>query len=171
MSTGRSATATRLTNSVSKLYDLGPAATERVLAAGLLLRVRELLLRELDAVLSRLGTSHARYQVLSIVCPEPGGLQLREIAARASVHPTTMTSTIDRLARDGLIERRADPNDRRGILAVATPKGQKLYQQAHAELAAIEYGLADIDSDTIASLIDGLDKVAAVFERRAAGTE
>ncbi|MGF7236344.1 MAG: hypothetical protein ACQSGP_15475, partial [Frankia sp.] len=67
------------------MYDLGPAATGRVLVAGLLLRVRELLLRELDAVLSQLGTSHARYQVLSIVCPEPEGLQLREIAARASV--------------------------------------------------------------------------------------
>ncbi|MGF7239244.1 MAG: MarR family winged helix-turn-helix transcriptional regulator, partial [Frankia sp.] len=81
------------------------------------------------------------------------------------------TSSIDRLARDGLIERRADPSDRRGILAVATPKGQELYGQAHAALAAIEYGLADIDSDTVNSLIDGLDKVASVFERPVPGSE
>ena len=167
VSAGRSVTRLRLTDSVSKLYDLDAAAIDRVLAAGLLLRVRELLLDKLDTVLSRLGTSHAKYQVLSIVCLEPEGLQLGEIAARASVHPTTMTATIDRLVRGGLIERRANPNDRRGILAIATPAGNSLYERAHAELAAIEYGLADVDSDAIKSLLDGLDKLAIVLERRA----
>lgn len=168
---GRSATRVRLTDSVSKVYDLGSAATERVLAAGLLFRVRELLLRKLDAVLSEFGTSHAKYQVLSIVCHVPEGLQLSEIAARASVHPTTMTSTIDRLVRDGLIERQADPTDRRSILAVSTPKGRDLYERARAELAAIEYGLAEVDSKTIRSLLDALDKIAASFERRDATIE
>lgn len=160
----RSVTSNRLTDSVSKVYDLDSTATTRVLVAGMLLRVRELLLREIDGVLSRYGTSHARYQVLAIVCHEGGGLQLGEIAAQASVHPTTMTSTVDRLARDGLIERQADPSDRRGILAVATPKGRALYERAHAELTSTQYGLAGIDGDVIASLLDGLDQIAVTIE-------
>jgi DNA-binding MarR family transcriptional regulator len=160
----RSVTGTQLAKSVSKLYDLDSAGLERVLAAGMLLRVRELLLRELDAVLNRLGTSHAKYQVLSIVCLEPDGLQIGQIASRASIHPTTMTSTIDRLERGGLIERRPDPNDRRAIRAIATPEGHKLYKQAHRELAAAQYGLGDVDSAAIKGLIDGLDALAVAFE-------
>jgi DNA-binding MarR family transcriptional regulator len=171
VSVGRSAASARLADSVSQAYDLDSAGTERLVVAGMLLRVRDLLLRELDSVLSRLGTSHAKYQVLSIVCPEPEGVQLSEIAARASVHSTTMTATIDRLVRGGLIERRADPKDRRRILAVATREGNNLYRRAHAELAAIEYGLADVDSDTVKSLLEGLDHVALVFERAGAESE
>lgn len=156
----------RLTASVARKYKLDSSATDRVLVAGMLIRVRELLMRELDIVLSEFGTSHARYQVLSIVCDEPAGLQLGEIALRASVHPTTMTATIDRLERDGLLERRPDPNDRRGILAIATPKGQALYRQARKALSATEYGLADMDNVTVKHLLDGLDKVALDLERR-----
>ena len=130
-------------------------------------RVREMLLRDLDSTLNRFGTSHARYQVLSIVCNSAHGLQMGEIAARASVHPTTMTSTIDRLVRDGLLERQADPDDRRGVLAIATAKGQTLYRQARAELAAIAYGLSDLDEESTKSLLEGLDGLAVVLEQRA----
>jgi DNA-binding MarR family transcriptional regulator len=164
----QSATLTELEASVKKLYDLDTEGVQRVLSAGMLLRVRELLLRELDGALSRLGTSHARYQVLSIVCPEPGGLQIGQIAARSSIHPTTMTATVDRLARDGLVERQPDPNDRRAILVRATPSGKRLYKRAHAELAAISYGLGDVESTAIQGLVTGLDALAAALERKAA---
>lgn len=160
----RSLTTRRLADSLGEIYDLNADATDRVLVAGLLLRVREQLLREIDANLSPFGTSHARFQVLSIVWNAPDGLQLNELAARASVHPTTMTSTVDRLERDGLIERRSLPGDRRTILAVCTPKGRKLYEQAHAKLAAIEYGLAEVDVRTIRNLLNGLDKIARILE-------
>lgn len=154
----------RLAESLGKIYDLDDEGTDRVLVAGLLLRVRELVIREIDANLSEFGTSHARFQVLSILYYEPDGLMLKEIAARASVHPTTMTSTAERLVRDGLIERRAMANNRRTILAVCTREGRKLYRKAHAKLAAIEYGLSDVDITTIRSLIRGLDVLASTFE-------
>jgi DNA-binding MarR family transcriptional regulator len=154
----------RLAESLGELYDLDDDAADRVLAAGLLLRVRELVLRGIDSNLSQFGTSHARFQVLSILANAPDGLQLSEIAARASVHPTTMTSTVERLVRDGLIERRSPPGNRRTILAVCTRKGRKLYQQAHAQLSAIEYGLSEVEIGVIRELLRSLDAVAANFE-------
>jgi DNA-binding MarR family transcriptional regulator len=154
----------RLVESVGETYDLDDQATDRVLVAGLLLRVREMVLREIDGNLSQFGTSQARFQVLSILYNEPDGLMLKEIAARASVHPTTMTSTVERLVRDGLIERRALPNNRRTIIAVCTREGRRLYRMAHAKLAAIEYGLSDVDPEVIRSLLRGLDAVAYAFE-------
>jgi DNA-binding MarR family transcriptional regulator len=154
----------RLAESLSEIYDLDADAADRVLAAGLLLRVREIVLRGIDSNLSQFGTSHARFQVLSILANAPDGLQLNEIAARASVHPTTMTSTVERLVRDGLLERRSPPGNRRTILAVCTRKGRKLYHQAHAQLAAMEYGLAEVDIDVIRELLHSLDVVAENFE-------
>jgi DNA-binding MarR family transcriptional regulator len=78
-----------------------------------------------------------------------------------------MTATIDRMVKAGLIERRSDPTDRRGILAVATSFGYDLYVRAHARLASMEYGLAGVDPETVSSLLDNLDRVAAALEKRA----
>lgn len=164
----QSMTIGHLTASLDKVYDIDATAFQRIVAAGMMLRVRDLLLRRMDQALSEFGTSHARFQVLAIICHESEGLQLSEIAAQASVHPTTLTSTVDRLVRDGLIERRANPNDRRGIFAVGTRKGYELYRKARASLSGIEYGLSDVDTATISKLIVNLDRVALQLERQAA---
>lgn len=145
--------------------DNGPY--ESTVAAAMILRVRELLLRRLDGALSGVGTSHAKFQVLSIVRRYPTGVQLSEIAAEASLHPTTMTGTIDRLQRDGLIERRSDVTDRRVVLAVVTPAGQRLYAKASAVLREIDYGLVEVDNDLLASLNDTLDTIASALEQQA----
>jgi DNA-binding MarR family transcriptional regulator len=160
----KATTSRRIAESVARIYDLDDEATDRVVVADLLLRVRELVHRDIDANLSQFGTSHARFQVLAILYNEPDGLKLNEIAARASVHPTTMTSTVERLVRDGLVERRATPNNRRTILAVSTREGRKLYRQAQAKLAALEYGFSDVDIKSVRSLIRGLDALAYTFE-------
>ena len=41
------------------------------------------------------------------------GLKANELARRAGLEPSTMTGLLDRMERDGLLERRADPHDRR----------------------------------------------------------
>jgi DNA-binding MarR family transcriptional regulator len=162
----QSATTGHLIESYSKVYAVDSDAIQRIVAAGLLMRVRDLLLRELDEVLSKFGTSFARYHVLAIICREGEGIQLTEIATLAGVHPTTLTATIDRLVRDGFIERRRDPVDRRGVFAVGTRKGYEQYREARAELAAIQYGLADIDLASVKRLTEDLDKIAELIERR-----
>jgi DNA-binding MarR family transcriptional regulator len=166
---GRSATSLTLrhvlTMAAPRKTDSDPP-TKAIVAAGLLFRVREMLLREIDGALAAVGTSHPRHQVLSILHSFPNGLQLGEIAARAAVHPTTMTSTIDRLERDGFIERRPDPNDRRGTLAVATAKGRKSFERGHVALVEIDYGLANIPKSTIDTMIKTLDRLASELEQR-----
>lgn len=91
-----------------------------------------------------------------------------EIASRAALHPATLTGTIDRLVRDGLIKRRAVTKDRRATRIVATQKGIKLYEEARDALIDIGFGLDDISLETIYSLNAALDRVAEVLEQRAA---
>src|SRR5262245_42635697 len=62
--------------------------------------------------------------VLSLVRTE--GLGLAELARRCMVAPTVITGIVDRLERQGLIRREADPRDRRVNRLVLTEAGREL---------------------------------------------
>jgi len=69
----------------------------------------------------------------------------------------TMTNRIDRLEARDLVARRADPEDRRGVLVRLTPAGRSAVDEALADLLEHERTLlADLDDvqcDTLAGLL------------------
>ena len=69
----------------------------------------------------------------------------------------TMTNRIDRLAGRGLVKRRPDPSDRRGVVVTLTEDGQALVDAALADLLdqerAILSGLEPVDRDRLADLL------------------
>ncbi|MDX6391268.1 MAG: hypothetical protein QOJ73_2331 [Streptosporangiaceae bacterium] len=69
----------------------------------------------------------------------------------------TMTNRIDRLADAGLVRRRPDPQDRRGVLVTLTAEGQQRADEALADLVLSEYdllnGLGAADRHTLADLL------------------
>jgi DNA-binding MarR family transcriptional regulator len=69
----------------------------------------------------------------------------------------TMTNRIDRLEEAGLVRRRPDPQDKRGVLVALTPAGQAQVDAALADLLTAEQalltGLPAASRDTLASLL------------------
>lgn len=63
-------------------------------------------------------------------CADP--LDMARLADITAVPPSTLTTVIDRLERDGFAERRSHPKDRRKVLVVVTDAGNDLLQQAEA---------------------------------------
>ncbi len=61
---------------------------------------------------------------------------MSELAAQSSLTPSGLTRSVDRLARQGLVDRRTCPEDRRGSFAVLTPAGRELMDRAVPEHAA-----------------------------------
>jgi len=53
-------------------------------------------------------------------------LSMRELAERLYLDPSNLTALVDRLEELGLVERRADADDRRVKRLVITPKGSRL---------------------------------------------
>ena len=107
-----------------------------------IMRVQQILLAELDALLRPHGLTFARYEALVLLSfSRKGALPLRLIGERLMVHPTSVTNTIDRLERDELVVRRPNPDDGRGILAEITPAGRDLVERATTDLMAAEFGL------------------------------
>jgi DNA-binding MarR family transcriptional regulator len=106
--------------------------TEEQQAWRALVRGSALLLERLDAELVEAHRlTLADYEILVWLSEAPrGGLRMSELADRALVSRSRLTYRIDRLAAEGLVERRPCPSDRRGSLAVLTPTGRRRLERA-----------------------------------------
>ncbi|WAB80529.1 MarR family transcriptional regulator [Microcella daejeonensis] len=71
----------------------------------------------------------------------PYELSPTSLLRQTMVSSGTMTNRIDRLATRGLVERRTDPNDGRGIIVRMTAQGTERVDRAIAELVVAEAGL------------------------------
>src|SRR3954467_4430017 len=118
----------------------GPASAMR--AATSVFRVQQILLGRYDEVLRPHGLTFARYEVLVLLrFSRTGALPLKVIGSRLMVHPTSVTNAITRLAAAGLVERLANPQDRRGALASITDRGREVAEAGTRDLMGIDFGL------------------------------
>src|SRR5262245_19066573 len=130
-----------------------------------LMRVQQLVLGRLDGLLKPLGLTFARYEALVLLTfSSRGSLPLGKMGERLQVHPTSVTSIVDRLESAGLVVRRPHPDDGRAILAEVTDAGRSLVEVATAELVDADFALGSLSDADLAQLSALLRPV-----RRAAG--
>jgi DNA-binding MarR family transcriptional regulator len=143
----------------------GPA--QAMAAVTSIMRAQQILLAALDGLLRPHGLTFARYEALVLLgFSRRGALPLRVIGERLMVHPTSVTNTIDRLERDGLVQRRPNPRDGRGTLAEITPTGREVMARSTADLMAARFGMAGYDVlelGEIFTLLRGLRVAAGDF--------
>nr|WP_314256570.1 MarR family transcriptional regulator [uncultured Devosia sp.] len=124
-----------------------------------------LLVRELDRQLSPLGLSPAHMPVLMAL--EAGDMTQKAIAEQASVEQATMTATLNRMERDGLVTRRPNPQDGRSMLVALTPlaraKLPEVAQAVNTINAHATEGLTQGEQDQYRSL---LGKIILSLEAR-----
>lgn len=97
----------------------------------LLLQTNGRLLHRLDAELqAEHGLTLGDYEVLVVLFEERDGLRMSTLAERMVISRSGLTRRIDGLLREGLVERRACPSDRRGTMAVITAAGRARLRRA-----------------------------------------
>jgi DNA-binding MarR family transcriptional regulator len=134
-----------------------PAAME---AATSIVRAQQLVVGAVDAALRPLGLTFARYEALVLLAfSRRGSLPLGKIGERLMVHPTSITSIVDRLERDGLVRRVPSEDDRRIILAELTDDGRDVTGRATKAVEAIRFGLPDLDDAALDRLSASLRRV------------
>lgn len=79
-----------------------------------------LFLRELERQLAPIGLTPAHMPVL-LALEKGEALTQKTLAERARVEQPTMAATLNRMERDGLVERRVNPQDGRSMLVQLTP--------------------------------------------------
>ncbi|MFC7326933.1 MarR family winged helix-turn-helix transcriptional regulator [Marinactinospora rubrisoli] len=117
-------------------------ASPAMAAVTSIMRAQQILISQLDATLKPHELTFARYEALVLLTfSSTGALPLGKIGERLMVHPTSVTNTIDRLERQGLVRRRPNPSDGRGTLAEITDEGRRVVEEATADLLAMDFGL------------------------------
>jgi DNA-binding MarR family transcriptional regulator len=96
----------------------------------------------------------------------PYQLSPKQLLQQTLVSSGTMTNRIDRLVERGLVQRRTDPNDGRGIIVTMTTRGRESVDSAISELLQYERellgALSPAEQDRLAAL---LRKLSLDFEQ------
>lgn len=99
----------------------------------LLLRAREATMGHFRPLLSDSGLTEQQWRVLRVLW-ERNGTEARDLAERAMMLRPSLTGVIDRLERDGLVERRSDGADGRKVRLWLTRKARRLYERLSPQL-------------------------------------
>jgi len=118
--------------------------TTREIAVNLM-DVARMLRTYADQRARQFGISRAQWVVLMRL-DRSEGLKQSELAEILDLSPISLTRLLDRLAENGLIERRDDPNDRRANRLYLTPAARPLLEQ-----------LSKLGNDMMDTVLDGLD--------------
>jgi DNA-binding MarR family transcriptional regulator len=137
--------------------DLQLSDTELAAWRGML-RAHHGIVARLDAELvERHRLPLSSYEVLLQLADGPaGGMRMSDIAERVFLSRSGLTRLVDRLAREGLVERRSCPSDLRGQLALITDRGGEVFSAAratHLEGVRREF-LARLGEDELAQLAE-----------------
>ena len=95
-------------------------------------RVRSHLDVELERVFAAYGLSAPNFAVLVTLARlnEPGGVSQRRLMDELGLTSGTISVRMDRLVEQGLVERQADPDDKRNTRITLTPRGRALFERA-----------------------------------------
>src|SRR5216110_1822603 len=134
-----------------------------------LLRVYAQLSKALDAqLIAAHGLPLTSYEVLMYLSDAEGGrMRMNDLASSVLLSRSGLTRLVDRLERDGYLERCSCAHDARGAFAVLTAAGrEKLEAARETHLAGVrELFLSHFSSEQLDLLGDGWERVLSSLSR------
>jgi DNA-binding MarR family transcriptional regulator len=117
----------------------------------------ELLRRELGTTIA--GDRFAVLSVIGALAP----ITPTELARRVGMAPTTVSSWLARLEREGVTTRRANPHDGRSQLIELSDVGRAELQRAMPEFARAVTSLRAALADDLEGVLDALDRLVGAL--------
>ncbi|KRD73017.1 MarR family transcriptional regulator [Ensifer sp. ENS10] len=134
---------------------------------GRLSRVSTHIAREIEKSFSERGLSASSFDVLATLrrSGAPYRLSPGELLDTTMVSSGTMTNRIDQLEKAGLVERIANPEDRRSVIIALTDEGlRRVDEAATAHVANQHRVVSELSPEERATLDGLLRKYLAAFE-------
>ncbi len=127
-----------------------------------IMRVQQILMARLNALLKPFGLTFPRYEALMLLYfSRHGSLPLGKIGGRLQVHPTSVTNLIDGLERSGLVRREPHEHDRRTTLAVITKVGRATAEEATVVLNEDRFGTTPLGPSELDGIWELLRRLRA----------
>lgn len=125
-------------------------------------RVQQLMMERIDAVLRPLDLTFARYETLQLLAfSSAGRMPMARLGSLLQVHPTSVTSAVDRLEKQGFVRRERSDRDGRVVLASITEAGREIVQRATEGLNTAVFAVPGLPDDEVARLTELLGHVRA----------
>jgi DNA-binding MarR family transcriptional regulator len=117
-------------------------------------------MERIDAVLRPLDLSFARYEILQLLSfTQSGYMPMTRLGSLLQVHPTSVTSAVERLVKQGYVERLRRDDDKRVVLACLTTAGRAAARQATDHLNAVVFEDVGLPSADVARLTELLQQI------------
>lgn len=140
----------------------GPEPAPSMTAVTSIMRVQQILMARLNALLKPFDLTFPRYEALMLLhLSRTGSLPLGKIGARLQVHRTSVTNIIDGLERSGLVRRGPHEHDRRTTLASITPRGREVAEEATGVLNEARFGTLPLSRGDLETIVEILQRVRA----------
>ncbi len=128
-------------------------------------QMARLMTRSLAQELKPLGLAPAQFVVLMQLW-ERDGLTQGELVARLNVEQATMANTLNRMERDGFVERRQHPRDSRAQTLHMTEKASGMREAAMRTARRVnEAVVGDLSDEERATLIHLMQRVIQTIAR------
>jgi DNA-binding MarR family transcriptional regulator len=112
------------------------------------------------------GRTAARAGVLLALKPDNSSLPLKQLGIQLDLGAPALSGLLDRMARDGLVERRPDAADKRAYNIVLTDAGVRLRAEVARSARQLNDRLCEgFDDDELATVQKWLEAVAIRFPK------
>ena len=143
----------------------GANAATAMEAVSNLVRVRELVVHDMEECLAELDMSHLEYDVLTVIAAAgKPGVRLGQIGRRAQKffgHQTSITNVVLRLAGRGFVDMDRDPGDQRATRVRLTRTGSQRLRAANDALTDARFGIGALTAAELKQLTGLMTKVRA----------
>lgn len=138
-----------------------PPSPDRATTADLLTAASRAARRRTRAALAPLDISPATARALRTLARAGAPMRMSELADALDIERRSATDVVDQLVERGLVERRADPADRRATAIQLTSAGKQHLKKIVAARSRISEQLtADLSNDEVATLNQLLARLA-----------
>lgn len=94
-------------------------------------------------ICKRIGIPHTAFTILMFLANNPEYYTAKDICKFRAIKPSIASFNVDKLVKEGYIERQAIPGNRRSIKLVCTPKAQPVIEQGRAVISQFFSSLTD----------------------------
>ncbi|WP_170406947.1 MarR family winged helix-turn-helix transcriptional regulator [Ruegeria arenilitoris] len=124
-----------------------------------------LFFEELRKQIEPLGIVPGQFPTLLALWQQDGQTQ-RELVDKLDVEQATMANTLNRMERDGLIERKDHPTDGRAKIICLTEKARSVRDDAYAAASAVnDAALVGFTPDERAQFIDFMQRTIRTLQK------
>ena len=100
-----------------------------------------------QSICKKMGVPHTAFTILMFLANNPEYYTAKDVCKFRAIKPNIVSFNVDKLVKEGYIERQAIPENRRSIKLVCTPKAQPVIEEGR-----------NVISHFFSSLSEGMDE-------------